>query len=112
MTKLYIIGNGFDKYHKLPTGYDDFHKFIINNYTDIENIFQEYFQLGANEDGLWSNFGSDLGTFRWKSFFDEKNNIDIQDEIFKPSFTYGLEADLKHETDKLVDEIRKAFENW
>lgn len=112
MIKLYIIGNGFDKSHKLPTGYDDFHQFVVDNYTDLENLFEEYFQLKTNEKYLWSDFENDLGTFNWKSFFDEKNNIDIQDENFRPSFTYGLEDDLKQEADELVDEIKEAFENW
>lgn len=112
MTKLYIIGNGFDKHHNLPTGYDDFHQFVINNYTNIENLFEEYFHLRTNEKDLWSDFESDLGSFNWKSFFDEKNNIDIQDENFRPSFTFGLEDNLKQETDELVDEFKEAFENW
>ncbi len=112
MTKLYIIGNGFDKYHKLPTGYNDFHEFVIANYTEVENIFEDYFQLKANEKGLWSDFESDLGTFDWKSFFDKKNNINIQDESFTSSLLFGLEDDLKQETDELIKKIRDAFENW
>ncbi len=112
MTKLYIIGNGFDKYHKLPTGYDDFHKFVMDKHTDIENNFEEYFQLRTNKDGLWSDFESDLGTFNWKSFFVEKNHLDVGDESFRPSFVFGLEDDLKQETDELIEKIRDAFENW
>lgn len=112
MTKLYIIGNGFDKYHDLPTGYDDFHQFVRSNYPDIENVFEEYFQLRANGKGLWSDFESDLGTFDWKSFFDEKNNIGIQDESFRMSYMFGLEDDIKQEADELVEKISDAFENW
>jgi len=112
MTKLYIIGNGFDKYHKLPTGYDDFHKFVIDNYSEIENVFEEYFLLRGNEDSLWSDFEADLGTFKWKYFFNEKNTIDVQDESFRPSCRFGLEDDLRQETDELVDKIKEVFENW
>lgn len=112
MTKLYIIGNGFDKHHKLPTGYNDFHKFVINNHTDLENNFEEYFQLGMNNDGLWSDFESDLGTFTWENFFDEKNQSNVQDDSFRPSLVFGIEDDLKQEADELIEEIRNAFENW
>ena len=112
MIKLYIIGNGFDKSHNLPTGYDDFHQFIVGNYTDLENLFEEYFQLKTNEKYLWSDFENDLGTYNWSSFYNEKNNIDVLDENFRPSFTYGLEDELRQETEELVDEIKDAFENW
>lgn len=111
MTILYIIGNGFDKFHKLPTGYDDFNNYIINN-TLIENIFEEYFQLRTNENGLWSDFENDLGTFNWRSFIDGNDNIDVQDENFRPSFTYGLEDDIQQKVDELVDGIKEEFENW
>lgn len=116
MTKLYIIGNGFDKHHDLNTGYSDFHKFVMRYHPDIENDFEEYFQLRTNKDkdnkDLWSDFESDLGTFNWKSFFDEKNNLDIQDESFRPSYVFGLEDDLKQATDELIEKIRDAFEKW
>lgn len=111
-TKLYIIGNGFDKYHKLPTGYNDFHRFVINNHTDIENIFEEYFQLRTNKDSLWSDFESDLSTFNWKSFYDKKNHLDVRDENFRSSLVFGLEDYVEQETDKLIEKIRNAFENW
>lgn len=111
MTKLYIIGNGFDKHHKLPTGYNDFHQFVIDNNTDLENNFEEYFQL-RTKNSLWSDFENDLATFKWKNFFDEKNNLDVQDESFRPSFVFGLEDDLIQETDDFIEEISAGFEDW
>lgn len=112
MPKLYIIGNGFDKYHNLPTGYDCFHKFVLDNHPDLEDYFDEYFQLRTNKYCLWSDFESDLGTFNWKSFFDEKNQLDVQSDNFRSSFVFGLEDDLEQEADELIEEIRVAFENW
>ena len=111
MTKLYIIGNGFDKYHDLPTGYDNFNEFINHNYPCIKNILKKYFKLRTKK-GLWSDFENDLGTYNWKSFFDEKNNLDFSDERFRPSFVFGLEDDLIQETDELIENIRGAFEDW
>lgn len=112
MSKLYIIGNGFDKYHNLPTGYDSFHQFVLDNYSDLENSFEEYFQLKTNEDYYWSDFENDLGTFDWLAFYNEINNIDTQDENFRPSFTYSLEDELEQKTDEFVAKIKEAFENW
>lgn len=116
MNRLYIIGNGFDRYHNLPTGYNDFHRFVINNHPNLENTFEEYFKLGTksstDNQKLWTDFENDLSTFNWKAFFNEINQIDVLDESFRPSFTYGLEDDLEQETDILISNIREAFEDW
>ena len=33
MTKLFIIGNGFDRAHRLlNTLYEDFHQYLVDNY--------------------------------------------------------------------------------
>lgn len=111
---LYVIGNGFDRYHDLPTRYQDFHKYILENELDVENSLEEYFQLrreGDNES-LWSNFEDDLGTFIGERFFDEHCHINPQDDDFRPSFVYSLEDDMVMETEDLVDKIRKAFGEW
>lgn len=112
MTKLYIIGNGFDKCHNLQTGYDDFHQFVSINYTDIEIFFKVFFQLRSNEKGLWSDFENDLGTFNWKLFFAVNNHLDINDENFRPSFAFCLEDNLEEETNDIVRKIKEAFDDW
>lgn len=33
---LYIIGNGFDLAHELPTRYEDFHQYLLRNYENID----------------------------------------------------------------------------
>lgn len=112
MNKLYIIGNGFDLFHNLPTSYNDFHKFVIKHHSDLQNTFEEYFVLSTNHEYLWTNFENDLSTFRWKAFFNDINQIDVLDDGFQLSSIYGLEDDLDQETEKLVNSIRQAFEDW
>lgn len=112
METVYIIGNGFDLHHNLPTSYNDFHRHIIANCNTLENILEQYFSLRSGENLLWTNFEEDLGTFDWELFFDDNNHIDINDEDFRPSFTYGLEDDLIEQTEQLKTNIRKAFQDW
>jgi len=112
MNRLYIIGNGFDRFHDLPTGYNDFHEFVIKNHPNLENTFEEYFMLSTDNKKRWADFENDLSTFDWKAFFDEKNQIDVLDDSFRPSFIYDLEDDLEQETDILISSIREAFEDW
>lgn len=112
MNILYVIGNGFDLYHDLPTSYNDFHQFVIENHQDLENTFEEYFMLTSYDNRLWKDFENDLSTFDWKAFFDKTNNIDVLYDNFRPSFIYGLEDDLAQESELLIDKIRAAFEDW
>ncbi|KQK26096.1 hypothetical protein AR438_10975 [Chryseobacterium aquaticum] len=112
MSKLYIIGNGFDRYHNLPTSYNDFHRFVIQNHSNLQNIFEDYFQLSVNSEYLWTDFETDLSSFNWKAFFNEFNHIDVLNENFKPSSVFGLEDELEQETEELIRKIRDAFENW
>jgi len=90
MKKLYIIGNGFDLWHGLPTGYDHFYKFAKQLLDEIEN----YYSFEMTHAGPWSDFETSLGLFEWDYFYDAHNHIDVTSESFKPSEVYGLEDDL------------------
>lgn len=122
MKTLYVLGNGFDLYHELPTRYSHFHKFVKENHKELDFELEKYFELRIKEDkspevscdekNLWTKFEEDLGTFDWKVFYDDNCNIDINDENFKPSLVFSLEDDLDEQTENLLESIREAFESW
>ena len=47
MKRLFIIGNGFDLHHNLPTGLNDFRKYMARcfpeDYRSIIRFFEKYF---------------------------------------------------------------------
>ena len=58
MKRLYILGNGFDVAHKLPTAYLDYRKFLKGS---IENKdfcirMEDTYGLGENTDYWWKEF--------------------------------------------------------
>lgn len=112
MKTLYVIGNGFDMHHCLPTHYNDFHKYIKENQNDLEQALKEYFSFSKCCNKLWSNFEKDLETFDWKTFFEDNCNVYPEDDNFRLSDTYGLEDDLNEQAQYLIDSIREAFESW
>lgn len=112
MEKLYIIGNGFDLHHDLPTRYQDFHHYVMNKFTDLEDAFEHYFSLTVGEDSLWSKFEEDLGSFNWRSYFDDYNHLDINDDNFKPSSVFCLEDSLVQEVGEFYSNIQEAFHQW
>ena len=43
--KLFLIGNGFDRAHGLPTDYWDFRSFLSKVHPDFLMGFEEHYQL-------------------------------------------------------------------
>lgn len=70
MFKLYIIGNGFDLKHNIPSRYSDFAKFVKG--IDLE-LYQrmERFYPNLSIDGLWSNFEEALGMPDYKELIED-----------------------------------------
>ena len=108
MTKLYIIGNGFDLWHQLPTGYENFYEFAKELLDDIEN----YYSFEITHSGAWNDFENSLGLFDWEYFYEAHNHIDVTSESFKPSEVYGLEDDLTEQADSYVEAIKESFREW
>jgi hypothetical protein len=105
---LYIIGNGFDLFHELPTSYASFNAYA----NEIGSDFEEHFRFSINDEALWQDFETDLATFDSDNFFDLYNEIDIQRENFKYSEIYGLEDQLEQESTGVAEGIQELFFEW
>jgi hypothetical protein len=108
MATLYIIGNGFDLWHGLPTSYNRFYEFA----KDILDELEQYFYGGVEPDCLWYDFEESLGKFEWEMFYEEYDYADVSAEDFKLSDTYGIESDVSEQADNMVNEIRIRFHDW
>ncbi|MDE7305850.1 MAG: bacteriophage abortive infection AbiH family protein [Clostridia bacterium] len=98
MSKLIIIGNGFDLAHKIPTSYNHFRKYLIDKYPEayrnkdrIINIDEiEDMELIAVEIMLyaidhangedWANFESSLSIINFKDKFPRHEHREDPDE--------------------------------
>lgn len=58
MKNLYIIGNGFDKHHGIPSGYWDFHEWLLKK---DKKLVEEIDELYCYDQDLWGNFEVELG---------------------------------------------------
>lgn len=107
MTTLYIIGNGFDLWHGLPTRYSDFYEHSRTLLDDVSR----YFNLDG-DDRPWADFETDLGTYNWMALFHEYNFTNPSSESFRVSETYSLEDELQERSDDLHRSIAEGFEGW
>ena len=105
MTDLYVIGNGFDLFHKLPTKYTDFSAHSGSKLEDLE----AYFYFDFSDEQMWWNFETKLGDFDGKLFFED---YCLNDQCESWAEAHGVADDISEWAGKLVDEIRESFESW
>lgn len=60
MKKLYIIGNGFDLYHELPTSYECFNRFMCREHPEDHEWIGGIFN-STDTNKLWSKYEEELG---------------------------------------------------
>lgn len=59
---LYILGNGFDRAHNLPTTYEDFHTWLVDNRDKpFVRAFEKLYPDVKDNKGMWCDLESALG---------------------------------------------------
>ena len=106
MNELYIIGNGFDLWHGLPTRYEDFYRFAKAKLSEVE------WQCFVDAAIPWGDFEKSLGTFDWATFYEHHDCTDVTAEDFSRSQAYALEDELVEQADNLVNAIQELFHEW
>ena len=48
MNNLYLIGNGFDKHHDIPSGYWDFHEWLKKNDSELVDQIDELYDYNGD----------------------------------------------------------------
>ena len=107
---LYLLGNGFDRAHGMPTGYGDFRRWLLqNNRFDFIHELQSAYPARIKDDYLlWSQFEKALGEYdldtvinwSWENLYLTVDSLGNQ--LFNNSFI----------DTQLPDIIDEAFTKW
>lgn len=132
MSKLFVIGNGFDCYlHCLPTKYSDFREYLLNRFPDAESFYTipDGIQMPEGEIVYdaeevagyiitilsdcggedWADLEFYLGSSIYGSIIEDLPEVTLEDDSFKDVYTNeDLSTDVK-ETFVLV---KKLFVEW
>lgn len=136
MTSLFILGNGFDLAHKLPTSYQHFNEYLKSYYPDASEITPS-FNISSNtlpdggeefdedevvafitdiisetEGEYWCDIENTLGKLDFNKHFDQLSYLfDGSDdkEMFRMAYRY---EDISSNFKRVVLEIKKLFSNW
>ena len=125
MAKLFIIGNGFDLYHRMHTSYDNYRKFLEeNNYHAAINFFER--RINFDNDFCEWNDIENYSNLNCEDHFNDivsQNYPNVGDENFRDSnwndintiseleFSYGIQFydSLFQEWLKTVDVTREKI---
>ncbi len=117
MKTLYIIGNGFDKAHKLETGYEHFMDWLQKSqFHGAADFAVQMNKIAKNEIRLWDNFEEALGSFDLEKFIDSRNDEYADFDIKDPD-NWGKQAEIFYAGIKYFDEnhyqeLIDAFRVW
>ena len=114
----YVIGNGFDLHYKLPTGYNNFKQYLIENghweiVNKVDNLFWERGDFNPRDIETWSDFETMLQVF---------NNLspyDLYDEAFDNAETDDDRAGFwdspswnAHYYNEYIKILKHQFNKW
>lgn len=91
MSKLFIIGNGFDLAHNINSTFLDFKTYLKKKNEDVFDKLSDLY----DEETLWSNFEETLGDPKYKT-------IDFLYKCFESDITGSIHPDLKQSLKKWV----------
>lgn len=120
---LFVLGNGFDLFHGIPSGYDNFHEWLkshkkVTFVTDMENFFPDTIVKRDNqgrvyhESTLWNRFEEALGMFDTETIF-QYFTEDIEIDYDHPTqSTAAIEDAPEQFFEKLLLDMQDNFEQW
>jgi hypothetical protein len=107
---LYIIGNGFDLYHGMKTGYNDFKKYVMREDRDVYNAVDVFAPAGDE----WNELESSLGDIDFYNIIEECEVYltSYGVEGFKARDHHNYEFEIERITKSLTTELLEQFCNW
>lgn len=113
-TSLFIIGNGFDLMHEIPSGYSNFRDSISKN-----SILKFTLETYIKTDDIWGNFESSLAYLDRESMLYTidmwLNNFDVLDEDdddFSAAHYFAAQETATDPVYVLTQELPKRFRKW
>lgn len=106
MKHLYIIGNGFDLHHGIPSSYKQYMTWLICHYPDLYDEIARTFK-DADEDSWWADFEHRLAEVEYM--------YDLSIQIYPDIKVLGVEIKGTNSPERLAatfKAVQKTFTLW
>ena len=114
ITKLHIIGNGFDLHHYLKTSYYDFANYLREKYNDIYTTLESYVSYPTSDKDLWSRFEENLANLDAEQILSEHSDTlpNYASDDFRDRDRYVFPDIMEEHFQKLTGGLFSAFEKF
>ncbi|MBE4034348.1 hypothetical protein HJ127_19095 [Vibrio parahaemolyticus] len=110
MQRLYVIGNGFDIYHGLPTSYLLFKDYLKNNNITSYDNFNDNFYYYNNIDDLWANFEESLSNLDTEKVLDDYSDyLPHFSSDFKDRDIGAFDIEIQNFVNSITSSLKLSF---
>lgn len=109
--RLYVIGNGFDLHHRIPSRYIDFGRYVEATAPEVFGHIREYL---AVDDKFWNVFEERLATFDSDTVIDyaEQFLVSYGAEDWSDAYHHDFEYEIQRIVEGLSTDLRRSFAAW
>ena len=110
---LYVIGNGFDIYHDVPSGYDDYAQWLSD--TCNETLDEIYETFGVYDENWWFKFEENLASAEAVSIaygIAQEHAPDFASDDFRDRDWYEAEYAVEEHLEDVYAHIKETFAEW
>lgn len=107
---LYIIGNGFDLHHRIPSSYADFGRYVSGFDPSLHRLFENYFSF----DGNWADFENTLAHLDVDLILDEASTylVPYSADDWSDAFHHDYQYEIDRIVSSLSEGLKKRFTEW
>lgn len=110
LKKLYVIGNGFDLWHDIPSSYREFKSFVKERNRDLFDTVEIY--LSAEED--WSDLESALASIDVDSVIEDLDHfmVSYAADDWSDAYHHDFQYEVERVVERLSATLRIQFGKW
>ena len=110
---LYVIGNGFDKYHKIPSGYNNYAQWLSDACN--ETLDEIYDTFGNCNEDWWYKFEENLASVEAVSIaygIAQEHTPNFGSDDFRDRDWYEAEYAVEGHLEVVYNHIKESFSEW
>ncbi|TAX46510.1 hypothetical protein ELI01_30455 (plasmid) [Rhizobium leguminosarum] len=110
-TTLYIVGNGFDLHHGIPSSYKAFGEYLRNSDAKTYEVVAKYFTVDAE---FWAEFEDRLASFDIDSLIEDASNflVGYGAEDWSDAYHHDYQYEIEQAVEAISTTLRLRFAEW
>ncbi|RTE88967.1 bacteriophage abortive infection AbiH family protein [Bradyrhizobium sp. LVM 105] len=108
---LYIIGNGFDLYHGIPSSYKAFGEYVRRSDAKTYEVVDKYFAMDAQ---FWAEFEDRLASFDSDSLIEDASNflVGYGADDWSDAYHHDYQYEIQQAVEAISTTLRLRFAEW